>query len=153
MGWSALSEILQMIYNWGAGRVTDAPDGCAATQGALNRLEKWAGRNLRKFSKTQTSSSLSRAAAEDGHGKLILQGQWKQDHLLVTAATLRDLWDTGRFFRYTLKPLALQEYNRDGFCTDVDVWLFYNIQQNETMQLYSNWTEHKLLFLGISTIM
>jgi len=31
--------------------VTDAPGGCAATLGDLNRVEKWAERNLRKFNK------------------------------------------------------------------------------------------------------
>lgn len=40
-----------MICNWGAGGVTDAPGGCTDTQGDLNRLEKQAKRNLRKFNK------------------------------------------------------------------------------------------------------
>lgn len=37
----------------GAEGVTDVPDGCAATQGDLNRLETWAERNLRKFNKKE----------------------------------------------------------------------------------------------------
>lgn len=56
---------------------------------------------------TQTSSSLSGAAVENGHGKLILQGQWKQDHLLVTAGDLEGSMGHSKIFRYTLKPLVL----------------------------------------------
>ena len=33
------------------GGVADAPEGCAAVQRDLNRLEKWADRNLMKFNK------------------------------------------------------------------------------------------------------
>jgi len=33
------------------GEVTDTPDGCASIQRDLNRPEKWADRNLTKFSK------------------------------------------------------------------------------------------------------
>ncbi|KAK4828470.1 hypothetical protein QYF61_026695 [Mycteria americana] len=33
------------------GRVVDGPDGCAAFQRDLNRLEKWAAKNLMKFNK------------------------------------------------------------------------------------------------------
>ena len=32
------------------GGVVDAPDGCAAIQRNLNKLEKWASKNLVKFS-------------------------------------------------------------------------------------------------------
>ena len=39
-----------MVQNWG---VWLTPEGCAAIQQDLDRLESWAGRNLMKFKKSK----------------------------------------------------------------------------------------------------
>lgn len=44
---STLNKML-MIQNRG---MADTPEDCAATQRDLDRLESWAGRNLRRFNK------------------------------------------------------------------------------------------------------
>lgn len=48
---------LQMTQNWE--QVSDTQDGCAAIQRNLNRLQKWAGRNLMKLKKKIENAKLS----------------------------------------------------------------------------------------------
>jgi len=53
IGCSALSAVCRCHQI--AGGAVDRPDGRATLQRDLVRLEKWAGRNLMKFSKTKCS--------------------------------------------------------------------------------------------------
>jgi len=55
----------------------------------------------------QISSSRSGTAVENRHGKLILQGQWKQDHLLVAVGDIEGSLGRRKIFWYAFKLLAL----------------------------------------------